>query len=603
MYLKSIEVHGFKSFANKIVFDFHNGITGIVGPNGSGKSNVADAVRWVLGEQRVKQLRGGNMQDVIFSGTELRKPLSYATVSITLDNSDHHLPIDYKEVTIARKLYRSGESEYLINGSTCRLKDVNELFYDTGIGKEGYSIIGQGQIDKILSGKPEERRELFDEAAGIVKFKRRKNMSVKKLEEERQNLTRVNDILAELEKQIGPLERQSEVAKIYLKKKEELKTYDINMFLLETARLKAEIASLDEKIKIAQDELNDVRSSYELTKAEYDAVEEQTDVIDDSLERSKRQLNETKLLKQQLEGQIEVLKEQINTARMNDEHLEQRLSAIRESLKNRAESLQSLEKDKEEIVKQLEQTSKEDKTAQDELLRIQTKIAELAGSIDQNKNDLFELLNNRSSTKAKIQKFDTMLEQIQVRRSELHQRLITANSEEQKQKEFKLQYEEELREVSDRIIGYADEIKSFENEIERLQREISEKTEQLRIGQKAYHREESRLESLKNLTERYEGYGNSIRRVMEKKNEVSGIHGVVADLIKVSKEYEIAVETALGGSIQNIVTDNENTAKELIQYLKDIIVSENYKYSKQFLLYENVMIDEQSLEETDYIEI
>ena len=174
MYLKNIEVQGFKSFANKIRFDFHNGITGIVGPNGSGKSNVADAVRWVLGEQRVKQLRGGSMQDVIFSGTENRKPLSYASVAITLDNSDHKLPVDFEEVTVTRKLYRSGESEYLINGAACRLKDINEMFYDTGIGKEGYSIIGQGQIDKILSGKPEERRELFDEAAGIVKFKRRK---------------------------------------------------------------------------------------------------------------------------------------------------------------------------------------------------------------------------------------------------------------------------------------------------------------------------------------------------------------------------------------------------------------------------------------------
>ena len=195
MYLKSIEVHGFKAFANKIVFDFHNGITGIVGPNGSGKSNVADAVRWVLGEQSVKQLRGSSMQDVIFAGTENRKPLSYAYVAITLDNSDHKLAIDYEEVTVARRLYRSGESEYLINGSPCRLKEVSELFYDTGIGKEGYSIIGQGQIDRILSGKPEERRELFDEAAGIVKFKKRKATAQKKLENERDNLVRVHDIL------------------------------------------------------------------------------------------------------------------------------------------------------------------------------------------------------------------------------------------------------------------------------------------------------------------------------------------------------------------------------------------------------------------------
>ena len=179
MYLKSIEVQGFKSFANKITFEFHNGITGIVGPNGSGKSNVADAVRWVLGEQSAKQLRGGNMQDVIFSGTENRKPLGFASVAITLDNSDHKLDIDFEEVTVTRRLYRSGESEYLLNGCGCRLKDINELFYDTGIGKEGYSIIGQGQIDRILSGKPEERRELFDEAAGIVKFKRRKNTALK----------------------------------------------------------------------------------------------------------------------------------------------------------------------------------------------------------------------------------------------------------------------------------------------------------------------------------------------------------------------------------------------------------------------------------------
>ena len=186
MYLKSIEVQGFKSFANKIVFEFHNGITGIVGPNGSGKSNVGDAVRWVLGEQSAKQLRGGNMQDVIFSGTETRKPLGFASVAITLDNSDHKLDIEYEEVTVTRRLYRSGESEYLLNGTGCRLKDINELFYDTGIGKEGYSIIGQGQIDKILSGKPEERRELFDEAAGIVKFKRRKATALKKLDEEQQ---------------------------------------------------------------------------------------------------------------------------------------------------------------------------------------------------------------------------------------------------------------------------------------------------------------------------------------------------------------------------------------------------------------------------------
>ena len=272
MYLKSIEVQGFKSFANRIKFEFNHGITGIVGPNGSGKSNVADAVRWVLGEQRIKQLRGASMQDVIFSGTEARKPLGYAYVAITLDNSDRQIAAPYDEVTIARKLYRSGESEYLLNGNLCRLKDVNEMFYDTGIGKEGYSIIGQGQIDKILSGKPEERRELFDEAAGIVKFKKRKVLSQKKLEEEKQNLTRVNDILAELEKQIGPLEKQSEKAKEFLKKKEELKKLDVNYFLLGNEQTSKELEDVEGKLKIASDDLEGTNTKFESIREEYDTI-------------------------------------------------------------------------------------------------------------------------------------------------------------------------------------------------------------------------------------------------------------------------------------------------------------------------------------------
>lgn len=568
MYLKSIEVQGFKSFANKIVFEFHNGITGIVGPNGSGKSNVADAVRWVLGEQRAKQLRGGNMQDVIFSGTENRKPLSYASVAITLDNSDHQLAIDFEEVTVARKIYRSGESEYLLNGSPCRLKDVNELFYDTGIGKEGYSIIGQGQIDKILSGKPEERRELFDEAAGIVKFKKRKNMSVKKLEEEQQNLVRVNDILAELEKQIGPLEKQSEVAREYLKKKESLKTYDINMFLLETEKVKKEIADVDEKLENTTQELAEATAQYENTKTEYEAIEVQADEMDDAMEKAKRQMNETTLLKQQLEGQIEVLKEQINTARMNDEHIEQRSKAIYNEVFEREKNLSAMEKDKVEIQTQLSEQEIQEKEAQKRLLEIQTKSAELAKTVDENQNQIMEILNNRTATKVKKQRYDSMLEQIQVRRSEMHKKLIAVESEASEQDELIAKFERELLEIGQTISDCVSENKEYEEKIADLQRDIAEKNEQLRIGQKAFHREASRLESLKNITERYDGYGNSIRKVMEKKEQEKGLLGVVADLIKVEKTYEIAVETALGGSIQNIVTDNEETAKRMIAFLK-----------------------------------
>lgn len=568
MYLKSIEVQGFKSFANKIVFEFHNGITGIVGPNGSGKSNVADAVRWVLGEQRVKQLRGGTMQDVIFSGTENRKPLSYAMVAITLDNSDGQLPIDFKEVTVTRKLYRSGESEYLINGSTCRLKDVNELFYDTGIGKEGYSIIGQGQIDKILSGKPEERRELFDEAAGIVKFKRRKNMSIKKLEDEKQNLVRVNDILSELERQVGPLERQAETARAYLKKKEELKKYDINLFLLESDRLKEQLDALEKKLQIASEELDAVNRSYEETKTAYEAMEEETDAVDARIEKSKTQLNETTLLKQQLEGEINLLKEQIHSVRMSDEHYDQRYQAIQSEMKEKQKQKEAFAEEKQKLKRELSEKQILEEEAKKALIQIQSQIADISSKVENAQSDIFGILNSRSSTKAKIQHYDTMLGQIQMRRAEIHKRLIEMKSADSEHDERCHVYEEELKEIAEAIRKLLEEQKKVEQQIQTLQEEIGKKNEMLRVGQTAYHREHSRLDSLKNMTERYDGYGNSIRRVMEQRVKEKGLLGVVADIIKVQKNYESAIETALGGSIQNIVTDNEDTAKRMIGFLK-----------------------------------
>jgi chromosome segregation protein len=568
MYLKSIEVQGFKSFAHKIKFDFHNGITGIVGPNGSGKSNVADAVRWVLGEQRIKQLRGGTMQDVIFSGTENRKPLSYASVAITLDNSDHKLSVDFEEVTVTRKLYRSGESEYLINGSGCRLKDINEMFYDTGIGKEGYSIIGQGQIDKILSGKPEERRELFDEAAGIVKFKRRKNLSVKKLEEEKLNLTRVNDILSELEKQIGPLKRQSEIAREYLKKKEELKTFDINMFLLETERIKEQIRGVEGKIQAATLELDESKVKYTDMKTEYEAIEEEVEEIELSIDKAKSQMNETTLLKQQLEGQINVLKEQMNAIRMNDEHYDQRLGIIKAEIETRQEQKAELAREQTEVKAKLDEVSGSNAKAKDDLLRLQTVIAAKSAEMEESKQEIIELLNNRASTKAKSQHYTTTLEQITERKSELGRRILEMSSETRSQNEILSSYEEELKQITEEIAGYTSQIRKGEQTIEQMQSELTKKQDQLRLGQTAYHRESSRLESLKNITERYDGYGNSIRKVMSNKDREKGLLGVVADIIKVDKEYEIAVETALGGNIQNIVTDNEETAKRMIAYLK-----------------------------------
>ena len=535
MYLKSLEVHGFKSFANKLIFEFHDGITAIVGPNGSGKSNVADAVRWVLGEQSAKQLRGAKMEDVIFAGTQMRKPLGFAYVAITISNEDHKLNVPYEEVKIARRVYRSGESEYLLNGTACRLKDVQELLFDTGIGKEGYSIIGQGQIDKILSGKPEERRELFDEAAGIVKFKRRKALSLKKLDEERQNLTRVNDILSELEKQIGPLQKQSEVAREYLKKKEELKTFDINMFLLETERLRELTRGIEEKLQLATDELSEAGIRYEEMKAEYEAIEEEVEGIALSIEKAKSQLNETTLLKQQLEGQINVLKEQINTVRMNDEHYGKRQQTIRIELETREKQKDTLSQERADVTEKLTQISRQDQEAKQALIEVQSRIAEHSAEVEKKKQEIMELLNNRASTRAKIQHFDTTQAQFTTRRAELHKLILETASEGERQNSALRSYEEELVSVREQITRFSEQIKENEQKIGQYQRELSEKQEKLRVGQTAYHRESSRLESLKNITERYDGYGNSIRKVMSNKDRVPGLLGVVADIIKVEK--------------------------------------------------------------------
>ena len=568
MYLKNIEVQGFKSFAQKINFEFHNGITGIVGPNGSGKSNVGDAVRWVLGEQSAKSLRGGNMQDVIFSGTETRKPLSYASVAITLDNSDHKLPVEFNEVTVTRRLYRSGESEYLINGSNCRLKDINEMFYDTGIGKEGYSIIGQGQIDRILSGKPEERRELFDEAAGIVKFKRRKNTTVKKLEEERQNLVRVTDILSELTRQLGPLEKQSETAKIYLAKREALKELDVNMFLLEYSSTAESLKELGEKHRLAQENLEDTQKEYEQTRVEYDRLEQELEELNTRMDALRMESQEQALHKQQLEGQINVLNEQILAGVQNEDHYRSRLKTIEEELAAREASRKELEEEKSDLYSQLKEVRSRLKDEEEKLNTAQENIRTCTQAVEEGKNEIIEILNSRANTKGKAQRFDAMMEQADIRKAEISQRILRLKSEEEEQQTILRKAQEQYDSITESIHSANEECDRLNQEVGNIQEKLKEQTVQLEKEQTSYHREASRLESLRNLTERYDGYGNSIRRVMEQKERVPGIQGVVADLIQVNKDYEVAIETALGGSIQNIVTDNEQTAKTLIEFLK-----------------------------------
>ncbi len=569
MYLKTIEVQGFKSFANRIVFQFHSGITAIVGPNGSGKSNVADAVRWVLGEQRVKQLRGDSMQDVIFAGTENRRPLGFAAVSITLDNSDHQLPISYEEVTVSRRLYRSGESEYMLNGTQCRLKDINELFYDTGIGKEGYSIIGQGQIDQILSGKPEDRRELFDEAAGIVKFKRRKLAAQKKLADEEQNLERLNDILGELTRQLGPLKEQAETARVYLSKREELKTYEVNIFLAEFLSSKEAIENLEQTLADSSAQLEKVRADLDTARKEYEVVEGELERIGQDLTALQETITQARVQTQQLEGEIALLNEQIRAEQNRQTQVNDRLAALQQELANREAEKTKITDRQMEVAQSLEDLSRGNIEAEHTHLLLQEEITACNEAIEEGKRQIITLLSERSSIQINRQRFDLLKQQASLQRSQITQQILSLKAE-REELDFQIkELTEDYETIQGNIETLSAQSDSSSGELANVQEALNAENRQFNEAQEAYHKDASRLETLNNLAERYDGYGNSIRRVMERKGSEPGLLGVVADLLTTDKEYELAVETALGGSIQNIVTEDEETAKRMIAFLKE----------------------------------
>lgn len=568
MYLKSIEMQGFKSFANKIVLEFHNGITGIVGPNGSGKSNVADAVRWVLGEQSARQLRGESMQDIIFAGTENRRPLGFAYVAITMDNSDHTLPVEYNEVTVSRRVYRSGESEYMINQSPCRLKDIQELFYDTGIGKEGYSIIGQGQIDKILSGKPEDRRELFDEAVGIVKYKKRKEASEKKLVSEHDNLLRVNDILKELEDRVAPLKEQSATAREYLNLREKLKKLDVNMFIRESERIEDDKEKTRKNGEIVEKELQDTKADLEKIKQEYTDLEASLRESEKTIEEYRQAENEIIDRKNEAEKQISVLEEQIKMSSSSDEELSSRINNISLNKEKSTEELDKARSEKESNEESLLSVRKRLKEAVDRKNEAEGKTREISKKIEEANDRLMEILKEEAALKSEEQKYVTMAEQADIRKAGLVKEMLEKKTDEEKLSHDLSEKEAAYKKADEDYLNVVSERKATEEKIASFEKEknISQETVQKHILD--IKTIENSLESLKNMAERYEGFGTSVRTVMEEKDHEDGLIGVVSDLISVEGKYEQAIETALGGNIQNIVTSDEDTAKRMIELLK-----------------------------------
>ncbi len=568
MYLKRIEIQGFKSFANKTVLDFKPGITGIVGPNGSGKSNVADAVRWVLGEMSPKSLRGSNMQDVIFAGTEVKKPQGFAAVTLVLDNSDRLLSKDFEELSVTRKTFRSGESEYRLNGAPCRLKDIVELFYDTGVGREGYSIIGQGQVERILNAKPEERRELFDEAAGIVKQRKRKDASIKKLEDEQNSIVRVKDIISELERQLAPLRAQAETAKKYLALRDELKAGEVGAFFRESEDVTGKLAASDEKIEILQADIIQSRELFEKQRSDYDEISEERSRLDSVINENQEELNTVSVRKQQLEGQIELLTEQVNALKRGADETKQRIITLDGEIKGRLAERQRLVTEKGKLDISADESDDRISEAESAVSETEDRIRILEYQLEKAHGELYSNATERERLAADEQRIRSIVEQTGERLAELarevEKNLQLAAEKEKEAAEKKA----ELASLNDEINGAEEELSKARNGLLSLEEKRDDAQKKLSETFSRYQAAHSRLETLNGIAERYEGYGESIRRVMDRKYAVKGIHGVVADIIKVDREYELAIETALGGKIQNVVVSDESTAKELIEYLK-----------------------------------
>ncbi|MDE5866074.1 MAG: chromosome segregation protein SMC, partial [Lachnospiraceae bacterium] len=390
----------------------------------------------------------------------------------------------------------------------------------------------------------------------------------KKLEDEKQNLVRVNDILAELEKQIEPLEKQSEKARIYLRKKEELKTLDVNAFLVENVKVKSQLDAVEEKLNIANGDLEQTTQKYESIKEEYEQIESRLELLDQEIEAARATLTDTGVMRSKLEGEINVLKEQINSAQGNEEHLRTRIDTIQSEINERNQEKEGILKEKTELDENLDKLQRAREEARELLESVQNKIDEINGQIESDKNAIFDALNNRATIKSKMERFDTMLEQIQIRKSELNSRILRAKSDEAAQTETIKNLEEEFEKVSNAIQELQNNQETLEEKLAGMREELADKDQKLRDTQVLYHQEKSKLEALSNLTERYEGYGGAVKAVMEQKHEHKGIIGVVADIIQVDAKYETAIETALGGNIQNIVTEDEETAKSMITYLK-----------------------------------
>lgn len=572
MYLKRLELQGFKSFADKTILEFMPGITTVIGPNGSGKSNISDAIRWVLGEQSIKSLRGAKSEDIIFAGTQNRKSLGFAEASLVFDNNDGKLPIEYAEVTVTRRIYRTGETGYFINKTPCRLKDILELFMDTGIGKDGYSIIGQGKIDEILSNKSEDRRHIFEEAAGIVKYRSRKEDSEKKLERAKLNLLRINDILAEIENNIEPLKIQSEKAKKFLSLREELKGIEVGLFLYNIDLYKERLEKITADEEIMNSTYESEERSQRLKNEEKNNLKLEINNLIEEIEKMQNIGFESTNQIEKINSNINVSEERINNIKENNiryeteiNELNEKINELKEEEKQKIAKKENLYNNKEKFEKELQEKEEELSKLTTKLSSKQLEIENKKRIIEENTDNKYEMQNEINTqdvkvdsiiknVKSKTEELDltiSELDQSRLKKSEIEQNFLDIENKRNKIKN-------DLSEIENKKIEADNKIKTFELQINQLGQEIRIK--------------ESRLKFLEETEREKEGYTKSVKSLL-KSTETNvelkkGLHDVVANLINVKKEYEVAIEMALGASLQNVVTETEQDAKSLIEYLR-----------------------------------
>jgi chromosome segregation protein len=572
LYLKKIEIHGFKSFADEIKLEFEPNITAILGPNGSGKSNIADAIRWVLGEQSAKSLRGSTMEDVIFAGSNQRKALGIAEVKLTLDNSNQELPIDYSEVTIGRRVSRSGESDYLLNNSICRLKDIEELIMGTGMGKEAYSIIGQGKVDTILSSKSTDRREIFEEAAGITKHKKRKSKATKKLEETERNLQRITDIIKELEKQIGPLEEEAKKAKNYNRYYDELKDLEVNLLLnkykemdderIEVSKNRNELERESKKIK---DKVADYDSKMEDFNFKLEQITEKINLNKDNTYQTEKEI-------ERINNKIQILEEKRSNADYRLKQLKKEIEIIETKTNDLKSEKKKNKEDLEEVEKKLAQKQSYLEVKEEELDSIVGNLKEKEGSRSDAKESMIEHLNQ-------INKKRNHLDNIKRQIIDIEEEMIEKEEEKEENESCFTELKKELKEVEEEILETKRKFKTKQREVTKKEEKkielqeglekLHDKYDELKSKENNYR---SKLEVLKDMQKKYQGYYRGVKNVLQHREnnpDFAKIHGVVAELLTAPKKYETAIEVAMGSRLQNIVVAGDRDAKAAINYLKE----------------------------------